>query len=138
MNESFGCVERRPRWRKTALRVPAPVHRGRIVTFRERRARLSTDLSIRARNASPTKSASGADRYRQLISARCGLANLALQLRAQLPGFALNRRLMQTSKRGKWADPHDSDVTSMLRIRALSRHPRGLNVLRAPLPERRT
>lgn len=24
MNESFGCVERRPRWRKTALRVQAP------------------------------------------------------------------------------------------------------------------
>jgi hypothetical protein len=52
MNESFGCVERRPRWRKTALRVQAPVHRGRIVTFREGRTRLSTDLSIRARNAS--------------------------------------------------------------------------------------
>ena len=48
MNESFGCVKRRPRWRKTALRMQGPVHRGRIVTFRERRARLSTDLSIRA------------------------------------------------------------------------------------------
>jgi hypothetical protein len=100
-------------------------------------------LSIRARNANwpvaaLTKLASGADRHRQLISARCGLANLALQLRAQLLGFALIVGLCKPRNRGKSADPHDSEVTSMLRIRALSQHPRGLNVLRAPLPERRT
>src|SRR5215216_618160 len=46
--------------------------------------------------------------------------------------------LCKPRNRGKWAGPHDSDVTSMLRIRALSQHPRGFNVLRAPLPERRT
>ena len=93
MNESFGCVKRRPRWRKTALRVQAPVHRGRIVTFRERRARLSTDcpsepVTLAGPVALLIRSAIGADRHGQLISARCGLANLALQLRVLLPGFA--------------------------------------------------
>jgi hypothetical protein len=32
MNGSFGSAERRPQWRKTALPVQAPAHRGQIVT----------------------------------------------------------------------------------------------------------
>jgi hypothetical protein len=35
MNESFGSVERRPQWRKTALPVQTPANRRRIVTSRE-------------------------------------------------------------------------------------------------------
>jgi hypothetical protein len=52
MNESFGCVERRPRWRKTALRVQAPRASWPNRYLPREKARLSTDLSIRARNAS--------------------------------------------------------------------------------------
>jgi hypothetical protein len=32
MNGSFGSAERRPQWRKTALPVETPSHRGQIVT----------------------------------------------------------------------------------------------------------
>jgi hypothetical protein len=103
MNESFGYVKRRHDRVKQHAASKRRVHRGRIVILRDRRARLSTDLFIRPVTlAGPVailaKSASGADHHRPLISARCGLANLALQLRAQLLGFALNRRPLQTSK----------------------------------------
>ena len=50
---------------------------------------LSEPVTLSGPVAILTKSAGGADHHRPLISARCGLANLALQLRAQLPSELL-------------------------------------------------
>src|SRR5215218_3536125 len=52
MNESFGYVKRRHDGVKQHSASKRRAHRGRIVILRETRARLSTDLFIRAGNAS--------------------------------------------------------------------------------------